>query len=39
MLPVRDCWPDILVGDVPHIYPYVINNIGEAMLAKRRTTR
>ena len=31
-----DCWPDILVGDVPHIYPYVINNIGEAMLAKRR---
>ena len=32
----RDCWPDILIGDVPHIYPYVINNIGEAMLAKRR---
>ena len=33
----RDCWPDILIGDVPHIYPYVINNVGEAMVAKRRS--
>ncbi|TWU35739.1 Aerobic cobaltochelatase subunit CobN [Novipirellula aureliae] len=33
----RDCWPDILIGDVPHIYPYVINNIGEAVIAKRRS--
>ena len=33
----RDCWPDILIGDVPHIYPYVINNVGEAMIAKRRS--
>lgn len=32
----RDCWPDILIGDVPHIYPYIINNVGEAMVAKRR---
>lgn len=32
----RDCWPDILIGDLPHVYPYVINNVGEAMIAKRR---
>lgn len=30
------CWPTILTGDMPHIYPYIINNIGEALLAKRR---
>ncbi|WP_417396469.1 cobaltochelatase subunit CobN [Gimesia chilikensis] len=33
----RDCWPHILIGDVPHIYPYVINNVGEALVAKRRS--
>ncbi len=33
----RDCWPDILIGDIPHIYPYVINNVGEALVAKRRS--
>ncbi len=33
----RDCWPDILIGDVPHIYPYIINNVGEALVAKRRS--
>ena len=32
------CWPTILTGDLPHIYPYIINNIGEAMLAKRRSS-
>ncbi len=30
-------WPDILMGSVPHSYIYSINNIGEAVLAKRRT--
>gem|GEM_PF-8887 len=30
-------WPDALVGDLPHIYVYVINNIGEAVIAKRRS--
>lgn len=30
-------WPDALLGDLPHIYPYVINNIGEAIIAKRRS--
>ncbi len=33
----RDCWPHILIGDIPHIYPYVINNVGEALVAKRRS--
>lgn len=33
----RDCWPHILIGDVPHVYPYVINNVGEALVAKRRS--
>ena len=30
-------WPDTLVGDLPHIYLYSINNVGEALLAKRRS--
>jgi cobaltochelatase CobN len=30
-------WPDILVGDLPHFYLYIINNIGEAIIAKRRS--
>ncbi|MFA7184872.1 MAG: cobaltochelatase subunit CobN, partial [Victivallales bacterium] len=30
-------WPDILVGDMPHFYIYTINNIGEAIIAKRRS--
>lgn len=30
-------WPDALVGDLPHLYVYIINNIGEAIIAKRRS--
>lgn len=30
-------WPDALVGGMPHFYVYVINNIGEAVIAKRRS--
>jgi cobaltochelatase CobN len=30
-------WPDALVGDLPHVYIYTIENIGEAMIAKRRS--
>ena len=29
-------WPDVLVGEMPHYYLYIINNIGEAQIAKRR---
>ncbi|MDR2706677.1 MAG: cobaltochelatase subunit CobN [Planctomycetaceae bacterium] len=31
------CWSSILIGDLPHVYLYSINNIGEALLAKRRS--
>lgn len=30
-------WPDQLVGPLPHVYFYTINNIGEAIIAKRRS--
>lgn len=30
-------WPDVLIGDMPHFYIYTINNIGEAVIAKRRS--
>jgi cobaltochelatase CobN len=30
-------WPDALIGDLPHVYIYVINNVGEAVIAKRRS--
>lgn len=29
-------WPDILLGDVPNISPWVVNNTGESILSKRR---
>ena len=30
-------WPDRLVGTTPHLYIYTISNVGEAMIAKRRS--
>lgn len=30
-------WPDRLVGTLPHFYIYTIGNVGEAMIAKRRS--
>jgi len=30
-------WPDALIGNTPHFYVYTISNVGEAMMAKRRT--
>ena len=32
-----DCWPDRLVGTVPHFYYYYIVNPSEAMIATRRS--
>lgn len=29
-------WPDILLGNLPHLYLYAANNPSESMLAKRR---
>lgn len=31
-----DCWPEALVGDLPVIYPFIVNDPGEAAQAKRR---
>ncbi|MCH2164183.1 MAG: cobaltochelatase subunit CobN [Marinovum sp.] len=30
------CWPEALVGDVPCLYPFIVNDPGEAAQAKRR---
>ncbi len=30
-------WPEILIGTTPHFYIYTIANVGESMMAKRRT--
>ena len=32
----EDDWPDVLLGDMPNIYPYIIDNTGEGTQAKRR---
>lgn len=32
----EDDWPDVLIGNMPDIYPYIVNNPGEATQAKRR---
>lgn len=31
-----DCWPDRLIGDLPNVYLYAMNNPSEGALAKRR---
>jgi cobaltochelatase CobN len=31
-----ECWPEAVVGPVPVIYPFIVNNPGEAVQAKRR---
>ncbi|MGJ4949071.1 cobaltochelatase subunit CobN [Bradyrhizobium sp. HKCCYLS20291] len=30
------CWPEAVLGALPVIYPFIVNNPGEAMQAKRR---
>jgi cobaltochelatase CobN len=30
------CWPDALIGHLPLIYPFIVNDPGEAAQAKRR---
>lgn len=32
----EECWPDALIGDMPVIYPFIVNDPGEAAQAKRR---
>ncbi|MEM7257823.1 MAG: cobaltochelatase subunit CobN, partial [Pseudomonadota bacterium] len=31
-----DCWPRLLLGGVPVVYPFIVNDPGEAAQAKRR---
>jgi cobaltochelatase CobN len=32
----RDCWPDALTGNLPVLYPFIVNDPGEAAQARRR---
>ncbi|AZZ94928.1 cobaltochelatase subunit CobN [Hahella sp. KA22] len=32
----EQCWPDIALGPMPHIYPFIVNDPGEGAQAKRR---
>ncbi|MEM7113952.1 MAG: cobaltochelatase subunit CobN [Chloroflexota bacterium] len=34
--PAVDCYPDLFLQDLPLIYPFIINDPGEGMQAKRR---
>ncbi|MCX2900817.1 cobaltochelatase subunit CobN [Pseudomonas mandelii] len=33
----ENCWPDVLLGPMPNIYPFIVNDPGEGAQAKRRT--
>jgi len=32
----KDCWPAILIQELPVVYPYIMDNVGEGTQAKRR---
>ncbi len=33
----ESCWPDLIFGPTPHVYPFIVNDPGEGTQAKRRT--
>lgn len=33
----ESCWPDLVFGPLPHMYPFIVNDPGEGTQAKRRT--
>ncbi len=33
----QDCWPEAVLGPLPHLYPFIVNDPGEGTQAKRRT--
>jgi cobaltochelatase CobN len=33
----RDCFPGALCGQLPHLYPFIVNDPGEGIQAKRRS--
>lgn len=32
-----ECWPDAILGPLPNVYPFIVNDPGEGAQAKRRT--
>ncbi len=32
------CWPEAVLGPLPHLYPFIVNDPGEGTQAKRRTS-
>ncbi len=32
----NECWPDLIFGPLPHLYPFIVNDPGEGSQAKRR---
>lgn len=34
----KECFPSAILGAVPHIYPFIVNDPGEGTQAKRRTS-
>lgn len=32
----NECWPDLVFGPMPHLYPFIVNDPGEGTQAKRR---
>ncbi|HIO93651.1 MAG TPA: cobaltochelatase subunit CobN [Leucothrix mucor] len=33
----NQCWPEIALGPMPHLYPFIVNDPGEGAQAKRRS--
>ncbi|MGB7336330.1 MAG: cobaltochelatase subunit CobN, partial [Salaquimonas sp.] len=34
----EECYPEAILGPVPHLYPFIVNDPGEGSQAKRRTS-
>jgi cobaltochelatase CobN len=34
----EDCYPEAMLGPLPHLYPFIVNDPGEGTQAKRRTS-
>ncbi len=33
-----ECWPEVALGPIPQLYPFIVNDPGEGTQAKRRTS-
>ncbi|GHA59685.1 cobaltochelatase subunit CobN [Amylibacter ulvae] len=33
-----ECWPEAILGPIPHLYPFIVNDPGEGTQAKRRSS-